>query len=404
MKKLKTKIFWTIFIILSFFSLSVLMLFQIQNYRKEKINIQENLNRMGNEPVKNVLNESDKFNNPKRFLDVTMYTILLNRDNTVLGVISHTEDGSVYEEIEELAEKIVKENKQSKTKIGNLYLNRYSYSYSPSNCIIIIDNQEVQDRLFNLLSISIAFYFLIEMCIFIVSRFLSVWISKPVEESFNKQKQFIADASHELKTPLAVIMASSDALKSNPKEKKWLEAIETESERMNKLITNLLDLAKVENKKEIVEEEINFSKLVEKSLLTLESLLYDSKIALEENIEKEISLKGKSEELKQLLSILMDNAIKHSSKKGKIKVELKQIKNQIYLTVSNKGKPIPKEEEEKIFERFYRGDASHNRDSNRYGLGLAIAKSIVENHHGTIKCSSNNDYTTFIVSFKKEGK
>ena len=148
MKKLKMKIFWTIFIILSFFSLSVLMLFQVQNYRKEKINIQENLSRLGNEPVKNVLNESDKFNNPKRFLDVTMYTILLNRDNTVLGVISHTEDGSVYEEIEELAEKIVKENKQSKNKIGNLYLNRYSYSYSPSNRIIIIDNQEVQERLF----------------------------------------------------------------------------------------------------------------------------------------------------------------------------------------------------------------------------------------------------------------
>ena len=173
---------------------------------------------------------------------------------------------------------------------------------------------------------------------------------------------------------------------------------------MNKLIRNLLDLAKIENENTDKSDEIiNLSKLVEMSILTFESLAYEKDIELTYDIEKELSFKGNSEEIKELMSILLDNAIKHSKKKGQIKVTLKTDKNHLILKVMNKGEPIPPGEEEKIFERFYRVDKARNRKENRYGLGLAIAKGIVNNHHGKITASSKEEYTTFTVVLKNKG-
>ena len=106
--------------------------------------------------------------------------------------------------------------------------------------------------------------------------------------------------------------------------------------------------------------------------------------------------------IKELLSILMDNAIKHSLPNSQITVKLSKEKNNIYLSVKNKGKEIPVSEREKIFERFYRLDKSRNRDDNRYGIGLSIAKNIVINHNGTISVNCKDGYTTFIVNFKQK--
>lgn len=228
---------------------------------------------------------------------------------------------------------------------------------------------------------------------------IAKWIIKPVIESFNRQKQFVADASHELKTPIAVIMANAEALEKEPEEKKWLNNIKSEADRMNELVTSLLDLAKLEEGKEVQQEE-NLSKIVEMSVLTFESLMYENKIELEYDIQKVINIKCNSSQIKQLVAILIDNAIKHSETNGKISIALKKQKNDTVLTVSNRGKEIPKEIREKIFERFYRADESRNRDTNRYGLGLAIAKNIVENHNGKISVESEKGITTFKVVLK----
>ena len=240
------------------------------------------------------------------------------------------------------------------------------------------------------------------MIIIIISTKITSWIIKPVIETFNKQKQFITDASHELKTPVAVIMANAEALENEPEETKWLENIKSESERMNELISNLLDLAKLENgaqKEEYNTEDL--SKIIEREILTFESLMYENKIKLTYNIEENIKLNCNKMQMKQLIAILLDNAIKHSEKEGEIKVTLQKEKNEINLKVTNKGKEIPKEMQEKIFERFYRADESRNRNTNRYGLGLAIAKSIVTNHNGKIEVQSINGYTTFTIKLKK---
>ncbi len=404
MKKLKTKIFITIFMILTVSILIILFLSNSTNYLREKNNIEENLTKMIDDKRKDDKAPPEKpdglddSNNPKRFMDVSIYTVLLS-DGKIDRIISHTKDGTTPNEIKNEAEKIINKGKKDVV-IGNLYFSQYSYHYQ-DNQIVIMDNSDVNTVLQFHLLLSILIFFVFEGISYVVCYKISKWIIEPVEDSFNKQKQFIADASHELKTPLSVIMASAEAMESD-KDKKWLHNIQNEANRMSDLIKELLDLAKLENdNKKVVLEEHNLSKLVEMAVLPLESLIYEKNIQFDYHIEEDIIFSCQTSEIKQLVTILMDNAIKHCKSRGHIFLELKRDNHMIVLNVQNEGKPIPKGEEEKIFERFYRVDQSRNRNDNRYGLGLAIAKGIVLNHHGKIRAYSSDRVTTFEVTFKK---
>lgn len=319
----------------------------------------------------------------------------------MIDVINYSTNDVSDEEIKTIAEKIVEENIITNLKVGNLYFDKYSYSFiRNTNILVIIDNSNAQEKLMQILKTSILTFVILEIAIIIVSKKLTNWIIEPVVDAFDKQKQFIADASHELKTSLAVIIASSEALENEPEEKKWLLNIKNESERMNNLISDLLNLAKSEN--EVKEQHINenLSKIVEKSILTFESLIYEKNINLDYKIDDNIFFSCNENQIKEVIGILLDNAIKHSPLKGEIKINLKKEKGNIVLTVTNKGDEIPKEEQEKIFERFYRVDESRNRNENRYGLGLAIAKNIVTNHNGKISVNCENGHTTFKIVFK----
>lgn len=391
MGKLKKKIFLVMFAILTIFLVSVLCIFNFQDYNHEKVEIENKLSRMENDrqapgmPV---------------FMDAVVYTVKYNTSNKVTEVINHTDNNVSEEKIIQIAENILESsNTKQGRRIGNLYLDQYSYAFQAPNTLTIVDNTSAKAKLESLLKTSILIFVLIEIIIIILTVEITRWIIKPVIESFNRQKQFVADASHELKTPIAVIMANAEALEKEPEEKKWLNNIKSEADRMNELVTSLLDLAKLEEGKEVQQEE-NLSKIVEMSVLTFESLMYENKIELEYDIQKDINIKCNSSQIKQLVAILIDNDIKHSETNGKISIALKKQKNDTVLTVSNRGKEIPKEIREKIFERFYRADESRNRDTNRYGLGLAIAKNIVENHNGKISVESEKGITTFKVVLK----
>ena len=341
--------------------------------------------------------EDDGFDNI-RFMDRNVYTVILGEDNQIKGVINHSNNEISDEDIEEIAVTMISQSYQKE--IGNLFVCDYSYAYNEGSSIVIVDNSAVKQMLRTTLLVSLILYILAEIIILLISRRLTLWITKPVGESFEKQKQFIADASHELKTPLAVIMASSDALESNPEEKKWLDNIKSESDRMNKLIADLLELAKseaVDEKTQYTPESL--SKAVEKSCLTFEGVMFEKGITLKYDIEDNIILNMDSFKIEQLMSILLDNALKHSESPADIEVSLKKNRD-IVLTVTNRGEGIPQGEEEHIFERFYRADDSRNRSENRYGLGLAIAKNICEGHNASISAKSENSKTTFTVIFK----
>lgn len=408
MNDLKKKVFTLIFSILSISILGFIIVFNVEKYI-ESNKIVSNSLRMAknNEEDKNKVNKDnvprdDGNNNISiRYMDKVIYTILLNSDNSIKEVINLSNNNIDIDSIKSLGQSILSKNDIKREYIGNIYFNKHSYVYNNGKYLTIIDNSSVQNSLYNYLLISFSLFVLLEVIVYLVSMVLTNWIIKPVISSFEKQKEFIADASHELKTPLSVIIASSEVLEDNPNEVKWLNNIKSEANRMNILIKNLLELASFEKKETYVLKEDNLSKVVELAVLTFDAKAFEEGIKLESNIDENIKFNFDSCSMNELVEILLDNALKHADKKSTIVVSLKEQGNNILLSVTDTGDVIPKGEEEKIFERFYRLDKSRSRKENRYGLGLAIAKNIVLNHNGKISAESVGKVTTFKVLFKK---
>ena len=403
MNNLKKKVFTLIFSILSISILGFIIVFNVGKYLEYNKIISNSLRILSNnEENKNKVNKDNIFkNNNIRYMDKIIYTLLLNNDNSIKEVINLSNNSIDIDSIKLLGQSILNNNNIKKEYIGNIYFNKYSYIYSNSKYLIIIDNSSIQNSLYNYLLISLSLFILFEVIVYLISMILTSWIIKPVIRSFEAQKEFIADASHELKTPLSVIMASSEALEDNPNEVKWLNNIKSEANRMNILIKNLLELASLEKKETYVLKEDDLSKVVELAVLTFDAKAYECDIKLESKIDSNIKFNFDTYSINELVEILLDNALKHADKKSTIVVSLKEQGNNIILSVTDTGDIIPKEEEEKIFERFYRLDKSRSRKENRYGLGLAIAKNIVINHNGKISAESVGKVTTFKVLFKK---
>lgn len=332
----------------------------------------------------------------------------INSDNELINVLTYTE---IDEEIlKEGVYKILKsENNLSKIKLNNT---RFAYLKEPSNKGVRIMLLNIEAQINALMNLIKAFLTIGVISLFIL-LFISIYLTnktiKPLKESFEKQKRFIADASHELKTPLAIIRTNTSVILSNKDASvsnniKWLNYINNQTERMGKLIDEMLTLAKLDNLNEQINfMSFNFSDLVNNILLTFEAVIFENNIKLESYIEDDIHIKGDKENIKKVFIILLDNAIKYTNNNGEIYIELKQDKNKIKLTVKNTGDGIKEEDLEKIFERFYRVDDSRERKTGGYGLGLSIAKSIIESHKGKIYAKSNlNEDTSFIVELQKE--
>lgn len=232
---------------------------------------------------------------------------------------------------------------------------------------------------------------------FFVSIFLSRWAVRPVELAWKKQRQFVADASHELKTPLTVIlsnaeMLSADGTFTDEKKSRRMEHIRVEAERMKQLIEDLLTLAKTDSTKDtMIRERVDFSFLMTSTVLTFEPIVFDDRKKLTYEVQDKIFVAGDAQRLQQLLSILLDNAVKYCPPGGLITINLKEIdKKTALLTVFNEGEPIPKEELAQIFQRFYRIDQSRSAHGS-FGLGLAIAEGIVREHGGEIWVESGTE-------------
>ena len=397
MKKLKNKTFILISSILSAFLLFILVVFNISIYNNEYTEIKNNINRISNK--QNILSpDRENLSNNPIFIDMDVYIISFDRFGKIRNISNYANDGLSNNEIIN----IVNSHNIKSRDIGNLYTSKYLFSFNHQNELIIINNTRVRNFLISNIIKSIVLFIIIELIILYASYMLTKWLIKPVEESFQKQKQFIYDASHELKTPLAIIMASAETYEDNPKEKKWLNNIKEESNRMNNLVLKLLDLSKTEDLKDnVIYSKVNLSKIINNKAMSFESLMFENKLSLVTEIEKNIEFECDQDKIKELLSILIDNAIKHGYEDSEIKVRLYLEKNNINLEVINRGDAIDSEDKIKIFERFYRVDKARNRSDGRYGLGLAIAKNIVEAHNGNITVECNDGYTTFKVIFKR---
>ena len=413
MKKLKIKVFLVIFLLLTSFTFIVFFTSTVKTYVERKNSVADMLTKIpmtfdvgnrkteGNEPGFSPsirVQEQD----PRRiYLDSTIYTIILDNDGNYQAAINNTNNDEFNEEyVKSIAINIINSHKDS-LYIGNLYTSKYAYVFTSNNTLIIMDNTELNSILLSQLLSNTVIFLLCEIMIFIFTYLITKWITTPVSKSFEKQKIFIADASHELKTPLSVMIANADAY-FNDKDDKWVKNMRTESERMIKLVTELLDLASTEQEQDIIMEQKDLSNIIEGSILTFESLFYDNNIKLKYKIDSDVKMYCNENLIVELMNILIDNAIRHCKKNGKVFVNLCKKNKQISLEVKNAGLPIKKEDQEKIFERFYKVDQSRNRNSNNYGLGLAIAKNIVERHNGSISAYSSNGYTTFKVIWNQK--
>lgn len=240
---------------------------------------------------------------------------------------------------------------------------------------------------------------------FLISLYLARWALRPVERAWEQQRQFVADASHELKTPLTVILANIGILLSHrestiEQQLKWVEYTGTEATRMKQLVDDLLFLAKSDARRiPPPQTPVDLSNIAWSSLLPYESVAFEQGVTLNSSIAPNLFILGDSGRLQQLIVILLDNACKYAGEHGIVTLTLEQVQSKARLTVNNTGALIPMDQLEQIFERFYRLDQSRARKTEGYGLGLSIAKTIVEAHGGKISAvSSAGAGTSFIVT------
>ncbi|WP_339306183.1 HAMP domain-containing sensor histidine kinase [Paenibacillus sp. FSL L8-0435] len=273
----------------------------------------------------------------------------------------------------------------------------WAYVVDPSgdgHMIVFIDVTAQQGILTNLIYTFAVVGLVMLIVIYFLSRYFANRSIAPVREAFEKQKQFIGDASHELKTPLAIINTNADVLLANQEDTianqaKWLHYIKSETERMTGLTNDLLYLTQMDDSRStMIHAKFNMSDAVESIILPMEAVIFEKNISLDYNIEPNLTVYGNSEQIKQVILILLDNAVKYSGPKGAVNVTLQKQNNDVVLAVSNTGEGIAPEHLDRIFDRFYRTDSSRARKHGGHGLGLAIARSIVDQHKGELYARS----------------
>lgn len=235
----------------------------------------------------------------------------------------------------------------------------------------------------------------------VISLFFSRWALRPVARAWTQQRRFVADASHDLKTPLTVILANTSIALEHPErsvasQSQWLESTQHEAEAMQGLVGDLLTLAKMDEEEAAAQsgaarpalEEVDLSDVIEGEVLQFESVAFERGVKLESQVEPGIELPGSEQRLRRLAGALIDNACKYVDDGGAVDVALSRAGKQVKLEVRNTGAPISPEDLPHVFDRFYRADKARTGGVGGHGLGLAIARAIAEEHGGTLTASS----------------
>ena len=249
---------------------------------------------------------------------------------------------------------------------------------------------------------SIIFILLGAVLLLPVCTLLTKWVSKPMEAAWEKQNDFVSDATHELKTPLTVIAANTEAVLANPDAKigtqeRWLDSIQGETSRMSNLVADLLFLAKIDaGEIKLEPEDIEISDMIEEMCMMRESDVFENGRMLEYEMTPDLHYTGDRLRIRQMVNVMLDNAEMYTPEGGTIRVIVNRDKKlRVRILISNTGDPISEADLTKIFDRFYRADPSRARETGGYGLGLCVAKCIAELHGGEITAASRDGINVF---------
>lgn len=279
---------------------------------------------------------------------------------------------------------------------------RYLKAISPMSLTIVFSDITTESATLRSLVYSSLVIFFVAMLIFLgLSILLSRWAIKPVEKAWDQQRQFVADASHELKTPLAVIMTNAELMQSEQTsgedQKKFSENILSTTYQMRTLVESMLEMVRVDNgaiKPKM--DMLDLSQLVSDAALSFQLLYEEQNMGLRCAVADGIYIHGSEQHLYQVLDVLLDNALKYSAPGSMVSVDLVRTGRNCVLSVRSPGEPISEEDLQNIFKRFYRADKARERNGS-YGLGLSIAESIVQAHKGRIWAESREDCNIFYV-------
>lgn len=338
--------------------------------------------------------------------------IQLNSDGDVSNYFGFIEESS-EKELLELVKTILEKN----TSEGHFHGMKFIYKrFDSFRLISVLDSGYINMDVILLALISL-FGLLAAATLFaFIARKISIMIAKPIEETFLIQKQFIADASHELKTPISVMLANIAVLEKEFGTNRFMDYLKEEGKRMADLINSLLMLSKLDYEEDETAIKKNFvifnlSDALFETALPFESVAFEMGLNYLIQIPNNISAYGIPEDIKQVTGILLDNALKYTDKHGSVilnvteKIQKKNLHNikQIVIRIKNTGIPISPDDLPQIFNRFYKADSSRKYKENSFGLGLSIAKSLVEKNKGNITVESNSEFTVFSIFLSQPG-
>lgn len=324
-------------------------------------------------------------------------------DGTTIG--SNQSQFSVDAETmtETLEEALESNNEMGRT--GSLHVTWKKQASEFGWRIAIADTTSIDSEKARQLATSVALALGGEAVVFVIAMVLSKWALAPVKTAWEQQHQFVADASHELKTPLAVILANTQILQKSEGEmpedcRRWVEGTAEEAERMRGLVESLLELARTEESAGTARRnvDVDFSSVVEGEALQFDAVAFELGCSIETDVAADIHVMGDPDQLQRLTKTLVDNACKYAKTGTEVRVKLAHHGSTAELTVNNLGDPIAPEDLPHVFDRFYRSDKARARETGGFGLGLAIAHGIVEGHGGKISVTSTEaEGTTFTV-------
>lgn len=344
-----------------------------------------------------------------------------NRNEIVAFYVTLTHDGRMDALIgnnvkitdKEKFEKLVLACCESNNKIGTIKTENLRYMVTNSRyygkVVAFADISKEAEALASLCKTCVIIGSVIFTAFLVISFIFASWAINPVKKAIDNQNRFVADASHELKTPITAILANAEILSSTPEasigeKQKQINYIKSEAESMSKLVYDMLTLAKNDfsRPKRSKLTVINLSEIVKTSALHFEAVIFEANKVLNCNIQDGLFIKGDEKELLRLCGVLLENAVKYTNDGGNIDIFLYEAAGRVNFTVRNSGEPIPKEKLPHIFDRFYRPDDARARQTGGFGLGLSIAKEIVQYHKGKISVESSDKIgTAFNMSFKK---